>query len=110
MTTIIKLLWRKRQTNSQKRRKSVSSKSLSGRQLYNRTKVSEGLLREQVRELWRALPHECKVYWNIKGQGRPNRSEKVSGSLVRKVLNSGASKEGRKENDSGLTWMNHQMK
>ena len=48
--------------------------------------------RDQIKQLWRALPHESKKYWQIKAQGRPNRPEKDSGRYVRRVLNAGASK------------------
>jgi|694.fasta_scaffold36752_2 hypothetical protein len=41
--------------------------------------------------MWRALPHESKKYWQIKGQGKPHRSTKDSGKFVRKILNSGVS-------------------
>jgi hypothetical protein len=93
ITTIIKLLWRKRGGNkTTKRRKSISGKSLTGRQLFNKTKLSEGMPRDQIKQLWRALPHESKKYWQIKAQGRPNRPEKDSGRYVRRVLNAGASK------------------
>lgn len=69
------MLWRKRQTKkSRDRQGEVIGKSLSGRQLYNRTKLSEGFLKDQIRQLWRALPHESKKYWQIKGQGKPKRS------------------------------------
>jgi hypothetical protein len=45
ITTIIKLLWKKRHIKV-KKPKSISGKGLSGRQLYNRTKQNEGLLKD----------------------------------------------------------------
>lgn len=92
ITTIIKLLWKKRNLKKQKTQVGIPAKGLSGRQLYNRTKQSEGFLKEQIKQLWKALPHESKKYWQIKGQGKPNRSKKDSGRFVRRVLNSGVSR------------------
>ena len=88
ITTIIKLLWRKR-NKSTRRERVGSKKGLTGRQLYRKTKESEGFLREQIKAMWKALPHESKRYWQIKGLGKPHRSKKNSGRFVRKVLNSG---------------------
>lgn len=91
ITLIIKLLWKKRGSKTNKRRRSLSSsKPMSGRQLFCRTKISEGHTRTDARQIWKALPHESKVYWKIRGQGKPSRCEKDSGRFVRKVLNSGA--------------------
>jgi hypothetical protein len=42
ISTIIKLLWRKK-ISKRTRRNSITSKGLTGRQLYNRSKLKEGL-------------------------------------------------------------------
>lgn len=89
ISTIIKLLWRKRAKAGSGTRSSV--KGLSGRQLYRRIKESEGYLREQIKQMWKSLPHESKKYWVIKAQGRPHRSKRNSGKFVRRVLSGGAS-------------------
>lgn len=90
ISTIIKLLWKKRNLKDPKKKKRIIKRVLSGRQFYTRTKLSEGFPKEQIKQLWRALPFESKKYWQIQGQGKPQRSKKNSGSFVRKVLNSGA--------------------
>lgn len=87
ISTIIKLLWRKRAKAGSGTRSTV--KGLSGRQLYRRVKESEGFLREQIKQMWKGLPHESKKYWVIKAQGRPHRSKR-NGKFVRKVLSGGA--------------------
>lgn len=110
ITTIIKLLWKKRTLKSNRRR-SLVSKGLTGRQLYNRTKLAEGYVKEQIRLLWKALPHESKKYWHIKGQGRPNRSKKDSGRFVRRVLNSGVTRTDTESTSAdSFNWMNKTIK
>lgn len=85
---------------------------MTGRQLYNRTKINEGFLKEQIKQLWKALPHESKKYWQIRGQGKPNRSKKDSGRFVRKVLNAGVTQPVQAEAGPSNTynWMNQKIK
>ena len=52
---------------SDKKERSRRSESLSGRQLYRRKKTSEGFLQDQIKMMWKSLPHESKLYWNILG-------------------------------------------
>lgn len=85
-------------------------KGLSGRQMYRRTKESEGFLKEQVKQMWKALPHESKRYWQILGRGKLHRSGKTSGKHIKKVLNSGASKENVPTNSqANFGWMDRQI-
>lgn len=93
INTIIKLLWKKRISKSTRKQITLENKKLSGRRLYSRVKLGEGLTKDQIKQLWKALPHESKKYWEIRGQGRPQRSLKDSGRYVRKVLGCGISKE-----------------
>lgn len=110
ITTIIKLLWRKRNKTTRRERQGPK-KGLTGRQLYRKVKESEGFVREQIKTMWKALPHESKRYWHIKGQGKPHRSKKISGRFVRKVLNGGAITEVPEEGKSvrDCSWMENTM-
>ena len=104
MQTIVKLLWRKKRAQN-RRRSSISKKGVSGRQLYRREKESQGLLREQLKMMWKSLPHESKIYWNIRGgKRRIHRSEKATSAHVRKILNSGATGTER-ANIVNFGWM-----
>jgi hypothetical protein len=49
-------LWKKRNVKDPKKKKRIIKRVLSGRQLYNRTKLSEGFPKEQIKLLWKALP------------------------------------------------------
>lgn len=110
IATIIKLLWRKRNKTG-KRGRDVSSKGLSGRQLYRRTKESEGFLRDQIKSMWNSLPHESKKYWHIKAKGKPTRAKKSTGWHLRKVLNAGSRIEpsSQTEPSNDLSWMDQQI-
>ena len=83
-------MWRKR-IKTTKRGDGRVRKGLSGRQLYRRQKESEGFLKDTCYSMWKSLPFEGKIYWNIKAQGKPQRSKR-NGKEINKCLNKGASK------------------
>ena len=107
ITTIIKLLWRKR-TKSSRRIISRGKKGLTGRQLYRRSKEPEGFNKEQIKFMWKSLPHESKVYWHIKAQGKPDRKK----NLAKRILNKGASQREavtEESKTSNHSWINNPM-
>ena len=96
ITTIIKLLWKKRSKAGKlertKKIKRFSTKVLSGWQCYRKEKESEGFTRNMIKDMWKGLPLESKRYFKIKGLGRELKKKKTSGAFVRKILNRGAVK------------------
>lgn len=104
ISTIIKLLWKKRSKSTRKNSTKIS-KTLSGFQLYRRTKETEGFLKAQIRPMWKALPVESKRYWRFKAQGRPIRHRKS----VRRVLEKGVSRNEDQETrtQTGVNWMSN---
>ena len=92
ITTIIRLLWKKRAKQARKGeiRKTGRriEKAISGWQFYRKTKEAEGHTRPVIKEMWRGLPIESKRYYKIQGQGK-RLKKRTSGLPMRKILNGG---------------------
>ena len=59
--------------------------------------------------MWKSLPHESKLYWDILGGKKKIRhSEKATTTHVKKVLNAGATTSDRKSATS-FSWMEQNM-
>ena len=118
ITTIIKLLWKKRSKQTRKgegKRKPgrTIEKTVSGWQFYRKLKEGEGHTRTAIKGMWNNLPIESKRYYKIQGQGRRTKARRTSGVFVRKILNSGAIRPESLTSDGIIQrsygWMRNQM-
>lgn len=97
-TSIIKLLWKKRNINLKAKKPQLSIRNLilrplSGRVMYRKEKQAMGFNLEQIKQTWRHLPHESKMYWERKGRGGTPKFQKIpneSMSQLKKVMKSGS--------------------
>jgi hypothetical protein len=83
ISTIIKLLWKKKlttdKTASRSIRAPVSRRKISGRMAFRRAYNYTGI---EVVERWRQLPVESKKYWMGKGEGlRSGEKRRLGGSI-----------------------------
>ncbi len=64
ISSVIKLLWKKRKNQGKSLRKNNgklrTSKPLSGRRYFRKVKNLDGL---EAKIKWRLLPYECRIYW-----------------------------------------------
>lgn len=117
ITTIIKLLWKKKRKAGRTKTKGIrktSNKVLSGWQFYRKKKESEGYTRTMIKVMWKGLPIESKRYFKIQGLGRELMKKKTSGSGIRKMLNRGSARTSDFEtasdvSQSDYSWMRHQI-
>ena len=56
ITTIIRLLWKKRKMGGAKGEKKIE-RLMSGRMKYRKAKLAEGFLEEDIKLNWKRLPH-----------------------------------------------------
>lgn len=102
--TIVRLLWRKK--SSKKSIRSLPKKGLSGRQMYRREKETQGFMRDQIKAMWKILPHESKIFWAAQGgKKRVHRSERTTTRQVKRVLNGGAIRTDSFSEKAGFSWM-----
>ena len=112
------MLWKKRakqrgRGDSKRRPGKKIEKTVSGWLYYRKTKEAEGMTRQVIKSMWKALPIESKRYYKLQGQGKNLRPKRTSGMFVRKVLNAGIARTEEVKGD-GLTqkdysWMDNQM-
>lgn len=70
ISSIIKLLWRKRSKKDKKTKlikKELKEKPVSGRIAFKRAKLSERVRSEEIQPRWKQLPRESKIEWDKKG-------------------------------------------
>lgn len=90
ITSIIKLLWKKRKQNQSKTSKPMRQvKPMSGRKTFRKMK---GLSGQEAQKMWKRLPVETRRNWDMKGNPAENKMNSMCMTLK---LSQGMMMEGK---------------
>jgi hypothetical protein len=77
--------------------------------MYRKAKEACGMTQQQIKPMWKSLPHESKKYWEMRGRGGAPKLRKMPSEMseLRKMMKGGAL--GRIGQISWLMWMENSM-
>jgi hypothetical protein len=90
ITKIVKLLWQREKQNRGAKKmplfKANPMKNLSGRMIYKRFKLKEGLNTAEIKNKWKHLPMESKkMYGSKANDGMPKQEDKMTKMMTRNM-------------------------